>query len=244
MPSLPAAVLPDPAALAEALDEHGACLLRGFPSASGTVALRDALRRLQATDALRPAEVGHGRSQYLRIAIRGDETRWMDADSGAAATAFICALRSLRVAMNRRLFLGLEEEEAHFACYPAAPPIIAIATSSRTAIRACCRWSAISTRTGCPSMAARCACTCRKRPSTYRPLREPAWFLSGIEHQALPATRERLSVAVWLHARGLGTVYSGGPHTCSSTVRAALRPRTRPLTTITPSARRRWHCSR
>ena len=118
MPSLPAAVLRDPAALAEALDEHGACLLLGFPSPSGTAGLRVELRRLQSTDALRPAEVGHGRSHHLRIAIRGDDTRWMDADSGAAATAYISALRSLRVAMNRRLFLGLEEEEAHFACYP------------------------------------------------------------------------------------------------------------------------------
>ena len=50
--------------------------------------------------------------------LRGDRTLWLDDPRcGAAAGAFLATLDELRVAANRRLFLGLTEAEAHYARY-------------------------------------------------------------------------------------------------------------------------------
>lgn len=202
MPSLPAAVLRDPAALAEALREHGACLLRGFPSTSGTLALRDALRRFQVTGALRPAEVGHGRSHHLRIAIRGDDTRWMDADSGAAATAYLSALRALRVAMNRRLFLGLEEEEAHFACYPVGASYHRHRDQFQDSDTRMLSMVSYLNEDWLPEQGGALRLYLPQETLDVLPhAGTSVVFLSGIEHEVLPATRERLSVAAWLRRR-------------------------------------------
>lgn len=202
MPSLPAAVLRDPAALAEALDEHGACLLLGFPSPSGTSGLRVELRRLQATDALRPAEVGHGRSHHLRIAIRSDDTRWMDADSGAAATAYLSALRALRVAMNRRLFLGLEEEEAHFACYPTGASYHRHRDQFQNSDARVLSMVSYLNEDWLPEHGGALRLYLPQGTVDLFPhAGTSVVFLSGIEHEVLPATRERLSIAAWLRKR-------------------------------------------
>lgn len=202
MPSLPAAVLGDPAALAEALDEHGACLLLGFPSPSGTLGLRVELRRLQSTDALRPAEVGRGRNRHLRIAIRGDDTRWMDADSGAAATAYLSALRSLRVAMNRRLFLGLEEEEAHFACYPAGAFYHRHRDQFQDSDTRVLSMVSYLNEDWLPEHGGALRLYLPQGTIDVLPhAGTSVVFLSGIEHEVLPATRERSSVAAWLRKR-------------------------------------------
>lgn len=202
MPSLPAAVLRDPAALAEALEEHGACLLLGFPSPSGTSGLRVELRRLQAIDALRPAEVGHGRSHHLRIAIRGDDTRWMDADSGVAAIAYLSALRSLRVAMNRRLFLGLEEEEAHFACYPTGASYHRHRDQFQDSDARVLSMVSYLNEDWLPGHGGALRLYLPQGTVDLFPRAGTSVvFLSGIEHEVLPATRERLSIAAWLRKR-------------------------------------------
>jgi len=204
MPSLPAAVLRDPAALAEALGEHGAGLLLGFPSPSGTSGLRVELRRLQSTDALRPAEVGHGRSQHLRIAIRGDDTRWMDADSGADATAYIAALRSLRVAMNRRLFLCLEEEEAHFSCYPTGASYHRHRDQFQDSGARVLSIVSYLNEDWLPEHGGALRLHFPQGAIDVLPhAGTSVVFLSGIEHEVLPATRERLSVAAWLCKRAV-----------------------------------------
>ncbi|SDQ47622.1 2OG-Fe(II) oxygenase [Pseudoxanthomonas sp. CF125] len=202
MPSLPAAVLRDPAALAEGLDQHGACLLLGFPNASATLALRSALRLLQADGNLRAAEVGHGRSHQLRIAIRGDDTRWMDADSGAAATAYLSALRSLRVAMNRRLFLGMEEEEAQFACYPAGASYHRHSDQFQDSDTRVLSMVSYLNDDWLPEHGGALRLYLPQGTIDVLPhAGTSVAFLSGIEHEVLPATRERLSVAAWLRKR-------------------------------------------
>jgi SM-20-related protein len=202
MPSLPAAVLRDPAALAEALDGYGACLLPGFPSASATLALRIALKLLQTGGDLTAAEVGHGRSHQLRIAIRGDQTRWMDAASGAAATAYLSALRRFRVAMNRRLFLGMEEEEAHFACYPAGASYHRHRDQFRNNDTRVLSMVSYLNEGWLPEHGGALRLYLPQGTVDVLPnAGTSVAFLSGIEHEVLPATRERLSVAAWLRKR-------------------------------------------
>jgi SM-20-related protein len=61
-----------------------------------------------------------GRADGRRFAgLRGDATLWLDDPAcGPAARDLLAALDSLRGALNRRLLLGLDEVEAHFAHYP------------------------------------------------------------------------------------------------------------------------------
>jgi SM-20-related protein len=202
MPSLPVAVLHDPAALAAALGEHGVCLLPDFPEAKVGAALRDALEQRQAAGTLRAAEVGHGRQRHLRIAIRGDDTQWLDGDSGLAAVSFLSSLQALRLSLNRHLFLGLEEEEAHFACYPVG------AGYQRH------RDQFHDSDARVLSLVSYLNHDWRQDEGGALRLHLPQGsidvlphagtsiiFASDIEHEVLPATRERLSIAAWFRRR-------------------------------------------
>lgn len=67
---------------------------------------------------LRPAATG--RDASVRVGgLRGDDTLWLDdPECGAAAGDLLAALDGLREGLNQRLTLGLAEVEAHFAHYP------------------------------------------------------------------------------------------------------------------------------
>jgi SM-20-related protein len=82
-------------------------------------ALRAEAQSLQDTGALQPAATGRGSGRRDGGTLRGDSTAWIDpASCGPATTAWLAAMDTLRVGLNRRLLLGAEELEAHFACYP------------------------------------------------------------------------------------------------------------------------------
>jgi SM-20-related protein len=202
MPSLPVAVLHDPAALAGALSEHGACLLSDFPASGAGKALHDVLKQRQAAGTMRAAEVGHGRQRHLRIAIRGDDTQWLDGDSGLAAASFLSSLQALRMSLNQRLFLGLEEEEAHFACYP----IGARYHRHRDQFH--------DSGARVLSLVSYLNHDWRQDDGGALRLHLPQGsidvlphagtsivFSSALEHEVLPATRERLSIAAWFRRR-------------------------------------------
>ena len=118
MPSLPVAVPHDHAMLAAALTAHGVCRLPGFQDLIATQALRLELEGMQATGSLRAAGTGQGTGHRAGNTTRGDSTQWMEAGCSNTATAYLAALHVLRIALNRRLFLGMDEVEAQFACYP------------------------------------------------------------------------------------------------------------------------------
>lgn len=202
MPSLPVAVPHDPATLAAALSAHGVCRLPGFTDEPATTQLREALQKLQGSNRLQAAEVGRGNDRALHVGIRGDSTQWINADSGIAATDYLIALDRLRVALNQRLFLGMEEVEAHFACYPTGSfyhrhrdrfhdsdaRVLSLVTYLND------DWQVGeggALRLYLPSG------TVDVLPQAGMTL----CFLSGIEHEVRPATRERLSIAAWMRMR-------------------------------------------
>ena len=204
MPTLPTAVLHDPTTLAEALSEQGVCLLQGFPDPDATAALRDALKRLQTAGALRPAEVGHGRSHHRRTAIRGDGTQWLDADSGVAATTYLSALHALRVSLNRRLFLGMEEVEAHFACYPAGASYQRHRDQFQDSDARVLSIVSYLNQDWSPQQGGALRLYLSQGPADLFPhAGTSVIFLSETEHEVLPATRERLSIAAWLRKRAV-----------------------------------------
>ena len=83
-------------------------------------ALRGDLIRRFAQGAARPAGIGHGRGLRVQTAVRGDSILWFDPHAlNAEQQRYWQAMERLRVALNRSHFLGLEMLEAHYAHYPA-----------------------------------------------------------------------------------------------------------------------------
>lgn len=103
--------------VAEALTGRGWCLLPDQVPPALCAALRQDLQRLRELDGLRPAGVGPGAERRRLGRIRGDRIHWLDGDSVAQA-AYLTLLEQLRQGLNQRLFMGLDDIEAHYAHYP------------------------------------------------------------------------------------------------------------------------------
>lgn len=101
--------------IAEAVGERGYTLI----DAALPIALVDALFA-EATgldDAtLSRAGIGRETAHQMNRFVRGDETCWLD-PARPATGGLLAWMEQLRLAVNRRLFLGLFDYEAHFARY-------------------------------------------------------------------------------------------------------------------------------
>lgn len=71
---------------------------------------------LRDQQALSQAGIGRGRHYQQRDDIRNDAIHWLDGSS-QAQRAYFGLIDTLRMEINRALFLGLFELEAHFALY-------------------------------------------------------------------------------------------------------------------------------
>jgi SM-20-related protein len=67
----------------------------------------------------RQAGVGRGITTEVREEIRGDQVMWFQSgEESPEQNLYLAKLEGLRMALNRRFFLGLFEFEGHFAIYP------------------------------------------------------------------------------------------------------------------------------
>ncbi|HSC69264.1 MAG TPA: 2OG-Fe(II) oxygenase [Cellvibrio sp.] len=66
--------------------------------------------------ALKPAGVGRQGDYQRNQEIRGDAIDWLE-PGDPAVTEFLCWMDKLRLAINRRLYMGLFDYEAHYAVY-------------------------------------------------------------------------------------------------------------------------------
>jgi SM-20-related protein len=81
--------------------------------------LHDEALQHELAENLGHAAIGRDQGRVLS-SLRGDSTLWLDDPRcGAASKAFVAELELLRKALNQSLLLGLETVEAHFAVYPA-----------------------------------------------------------------------------------------------------------------------------
>jgi SM-20-related protein len=82
--------------------------------------LRDEARAAREEGAFRAAGVGRGRAWRLDPSLRGDEVLWVGSDTGhSAREAMLREFGRLGPELNRRLFMGLVDYEAHLAVSPA-----------------------------------------------------------------------------------------------------------------------------
>jgi SM-20-related protein len=162
-------------------------------------ALRAEAMTLAEAGQLRPAVTGREAERKLGV-LRGDDTLWLDeAACGLAPREFLLELGALRVDLNRRLMLGMETIEALYAVYPAGAAYSRhrdrFRNSDARVLSLVCYlnpdWpddAGGALRLHLPAGAIDVA----PRSGTT------VLFLSDeIEHEVLPATQPRFSIAAW-----------------------------------------------
>jgi SM-20-related protein len=103
---------------AAALAEPGFAVVRDFLDEATVGALRDETEAFRDRGILREAAVGRGGEKGVRSEIRGDRVLWLDPLAlTEPQSRYWEAMESVRVDLNRTLFLGLFDLEAHLASY-------------------------------------------------------------------------------------------------------------------------------
>lgn len=190
------------------LAERGWSLQPLFTPQTLTLELAEECRRRAAGGALAPAGIGRGSAQAVREGIRGDHIEWLEAGQSPVCDRYLGLLDELRQALNRGLYLGLEDYESHFALYPPGAfyqkHLDRFRDDDRRAVSAVLYLN--------PDWQAEQGGALRlylADGSTRDVLPEAGSLLvflsADMPHEVLPASRERLSLTGWFRRRG-GTV--------------------------------------
>lgn len=107
-----------PALAIDQLAEQGFCSIPGFASRSLTQKLAAEARLLDRQQRFHSAAIGRGLQQTINPEIRGDRICWLE-HGLTTASSYLQRMEQVRQQLNRELFLGLSEFEAHYALYPA-----------------------------------------------------------------------------------------------------------------------------
>ena len=195
----------DPVAVALATD--GWCVMSDLLPVEATMALSAECAALHAARRMTPARVGGERAV---TPLRGDRTRWFEMQAlSAAQQPFVAAIEALRHALNQALMLGSVESEAHYAVYPPgaryARHLDRLRHSDARVL------SAVYYLNPSWNDADGGALRLYLADGTHRDVYPRAGtlvlFLSGdFEHEVLPATRERMSIACWMRRRELNAL--------------------------------------
>lgn len=184
------------------LVEHGWSQQNIFLPNDLTLALAAECRLLAGRGALKRA--GVGRDATLRADIRGDQILWLKAGQSAACDRYLGSMESLRLALNRSLYLGLEEYESHFACYAPSASYMKHLDRFRdddgrtVSVVIYLNEDWLPGQGGALRLHPHDKCTQDIAPLAGRLV----LFLSAdMWHEVLPATRDRLSLAGWFRRR-------------------------------------------
>lgn len=168
-------------------------------------ALADECRLRAAQGELSPAGVGRGAAQEVRESVRGDHIQWLEQGESDTCDLYLTVMDSLRLALNRGLFLGLEDFECHFALYPPGAFYRRHVDRFRDDDRRMVSAIIYLNDGWTPEDGGQLRMSL---PDGVEHDVQPeagclAVFLSGdIPHEVLPARRDRLSLTGWFRRRG------------------------------------------
>lgn len=170
-----------------------------------TLELAAECRKRAAEGELAPAAVGRGSSQEIREGIRGDHIQWLEPGQVESCDSYLGLMDSLRLTMNRGLFLGLEDFESHFALYPPGAFYLKHVDRFRDDDRRMVSAVIYLNQAWLPEHGG------QLRMYLDEGVEHDVVptggclvvFLSGeVPHEVLPATRDRLSLTGWFRRRG------------------------------------------
>jgi SM-20-related protein len=187
------------------LAEKGWSQQNGFLPQALTLELAAECRKRAVEGELAPAAVGRGPAQEIREGIRGDHIQWLEAGDAAVCDRYMAVMDSLRLAMNRGLFLGLEDFESHFAMYPPGAFYLKHLDRFRDDDRRMVSAVIYLNDAWLPEHGGQLRMYL-KDGVEYDVVPSGGClvvFLSGeVPHEVMPATRERLSLTGWFRRRG------------------------------------------
>lgn len=103
----------------EAMERHGWATMPRCMSDDDSRRLRNECETACANGDFKRAGVGRGSTLEIREDIRRDHILWLQpGEASVEQEAYLAKLEILRLALNRRFFLGLFDFEGHFAIYP------------------------------------------------------------------------------------------------------------------------------
>ncbi|SDT20963.1 2OG-Fe(II) oxygenase [Pseudomonas oryzae] len=172
-----------------------------------SAALAAECRRRHAAGELARASVGRGSAQLVDEGIRGDHIQWLGRGETPATDQYLDLLDTLREALNRELFLGLEDYECHFALYPPGSfyrrHLDRFRDDDRRTVTTVCYLNADwQVEHG---GALRMELADGSEQDVLPAAGTLVVFMSAdFPHEVLPAGRERLSLTGWYRRRGSG----------------------------------------
>jgi len=104
--------------LADDLVKQGWAIADNFLPPALTVQLAAECRQRHAQGLLTKAATGRSSARRISETLRGDSIQWLEPGQSQASDDYLLAMESLRQALNRSLYLGLEDYESHFTLYP------------------------------------------------------------------------------------------------------------------------------
>jgi SM-20-related protein len=105
--------------IAEELARRGWCVRGGLLDAGTVASLAEEARTGWLGGQFRGAGTGRSTGRGVRPEIRSDRIHWLDpAETTEAQRSYLEAMDSLRLVLNRELFVGLVSLESHLAVYP------------------------------------------------------------------------------------------------------------------------------
>lgn len=102
--------------IADQLTDKGWCVLNDYFDTVLVDQLNSDILHYQTANQLSHAGIGRGTDFKIDLTVRSDKTQWLSRTTEAQCR-FLDSMEAMRVALNRRLFLGLFEYESHFALY-------------------------------------------------------------------------------------------------------------------------------
>jgi len=187
---------------ANALTKFGfACLDQFMPDqAIQSLHLECAAR--MAAGKLAAAAVGRLNTRRHAPEIRGDHTQWLT-DEEPALAEYFCAMALLRNALNPLLLLGLDSLQAHFALYPPGAGYARHRDRFRSDDARVLSSVLYLNPDWQPEHGGALRAHHASGVRDYLPSAgRLVLFLSDeLEHEVLPATRSRSSIAAWFHRR-------------------------------------------
>lgn len=103
----------------DALAEQGWAISHEFLPVDAVEALAEEARQLLLAGKFSSAGIGRGAQRQIRAEARSDQILWLDENElTPAQSRYWSEIESLRLALNRELFLGLASFESHYAFYP------------------------------------------------------------------------------------------------------------------------------
>ncbi|HKO87502.1 MAG TPA: 2OG-Fe(II) oxygenase [Burkholderiales bacterium] len=192
-------------ALLETLGAQGWAVQHEWAPALAVRELARQARAEYAAGSFTAAGVGRGSGRTLVPTLRGDRIHWLDGSSGHSAQVdLLRRFEGLRISANRALMLGLYEVEAHFALYPSGASYGRHIDRFREDDARVLSVVLYLNEAWAPDEGGqlRLELSSKETVDILPTGGTLVCFLSDrFQHEVLPATRDRLSVAGWFKRR-------------------------------------------